>query len=276
MHKLDADFFGKMMKKRRDFLMILTAIFFAGGLIVAAVFDFGGTGTRKQNDDVYSDFIYKKLAINDAKDKDGEFFVVARVIDGDTFEVNGVGGVEKVRVIGVNTPETVDPRKPVECFGVEASNKAKSVLSGQRVRLEYDPTQGERDKYGRLLRHVFLQDETNFGLLMIKDGYAHEYTYAIPYKYQDEFKAAQNYARQNSLGLWGDVCQNAVDAAMEEFGRNGCSIKGNINAQGEKIYHIAGCEYYRQTVVDESKGEKWFCDEQEALDAGWRKALNCP
>lgn len=211
-------------------------------------------------------------------------YFITSVVDGDTFKVDINGAVKTIRVIGIDTPETVDPRKPVECFGVEASNKAKTVLSGQKVRLEYDPTQGELDKYARTLRHVFLQDGTNFGLLMIKEGYAHEYTYAVPYKYQSEFKAAQKQATETKAGLWGDVCQSATAvetpntslAPAQSDGSGNCLIKGNISSKGEKIYHVIGCRSYNQTVIDESKGEKWFCTEQEALAAGWRKALNCP
>jgi len=114
-----------------------------------------------------------------AKGENGEFFAVARVIDGDTFEVNTAGAIDTVRVIGIDTPEIADPRKSAECFGAEASSKAKEILSGQKVRLESDSSQGDRDKYGRLLRHVFLEDGTNFGLLMIKRGYAHEYGYPV-------------------------------------------------------------------------------------------------
>ena len=145
-----------------------------------------------------------------AKGENGEFFAVARVVDGDTFEVNTAGAIDTVRVIGIDTPEIADPRKSAECFGAEASNKAKEILSGQKVRLESDPAQGERDKYGRLLRHVFLEDGTNFGLLMIKRGYAYEYGYPVSGKYRAEFQAAQNYAREYYLGLWGDVCRTKI------------------------------------------------------------------
>jgi micrococcal nuclease len=133
-------------------------------------------------------------------------FAIVKVIDGDTVDVDINGNIERLRLIGINTPETVDPRKPVECFGTEASNKAKSLLDGARVVLKSDPSQGERDKYDRLLRYVFLEDGTNFNLLMIKEGYAHEYTYRAPYQYQAEFKQAQKEATANKIGLWGDVC----------------------------------------------------------------------
>lgn len=140
-----------------------------------------------------------------------KIYSVVKVVDGDTLDVLIEGKVERLRLIGINTPETVDPRKPVECFGVEASNKAKTILSGKRVSLESDDTQGERDKYSRLLRYVFLEDGTNFNLLMIKEGYAYEYTYSLPYKYQSEFKAAQKSAETNKKGLWASgVCEKEV------------------------------------------------------------------
>ncbi len=130
---------------------------------------------------------------------------VVKIIDGDTIEVLIDGKKEKVRVLGINTPETVDPRRPVECFGKEASDKAKSLLSNQSVRLESDPTQNDRDKYGRLLRYVFLSDGTDYGLTMIKDGYAYEYTYEIPYKFQKEYKKAQSEAENRQEGLWSSA-----------------------------------------------------------------------
>ncbi len=131
---------------------------------------------------------------------------VVKVVDGDTIDVIENNTKERVRLIGINTPETVDPRRPVQCFGKEASNKAKEVLTGAQVRLESDSTQSNRDKYGRLLRYIFLEDGTNFNLMMVHEGFAHEYTYEIPYIYQKEFKEAEAYARTNKLGLWGSLC----------------------------------------------------------------------
>lgn len=139
---------------------------------------------------------------------------VVKVIDGDTMDVSIDGKVERLRLIGIDTPETVDPRKPVECFGVEASNKAKKILSGKKVFLESDDTQGELDKYSRLLKYVFLEDGTNFNLLMIKEGYAHEYTYDQPYRYQSEFKQAQKDAEANKKGLWASgACEDKITPA---------------------------------------------------------------
>ena len=149
--------------------------------------------------------------INESKDllanSDKKLYSVVKVIDGDTISVNIDGRVETLRLIGINTPETVDPRKPVECFGKEASDKAKELLTGKKVYLEADNTQGERDKYSRLLRYVWLEDGTFFNKKMISDGYAYEYTYDTIYKYQTEFKQAEIEARTTKKGLWADnVC----------------------------------------------------------------------
>jgi len=134
---------------------------------------------------------------------------VTKVIDGDTFEVSMSGKLAKVRVIGINTPETVDPRKKVECFGVEASEKAKEILTDKTVQLENDTTQTDKDKYGRLLRYVKLPDTSDFGNLMIQEGYAYEYTYDTVYKKQTLYKGAQTKAELAKLGLWADgMCGN--------------------------------------------------------------------
>lgn len=131
-----------------------------------------------------------------------ELYTVAKVIDGDTIDVNIDGKVERLRLIGIDTPETVDPRKPVQCFGKEASSKAKDLLEGKKVRLESDTSQDNRDKYNRLLRYVYLEDGTSYNKLIIAEGYAHEYTYNVPYKYQAEYKQAQKEAESAQKGLW--------------------------------------------------------------------------
>lgn len=134
---------------------------------------------------------------------------VAKVVDGDTIEVYLNGKKEKIRIIGINSPETVDPRRPVECFGKEASAYARSLLTGKIVTLEADETQANRDKYSRLLRYVYIDGKTDFGLEMIRNGYAYEYTYDLPYKKQAEYKNAQNEAQTKGTGLWGSkVCPN--------------------------------------------------------------------
>jgi len=149
-------------------------------------------------------------------------FKVVKVIDGDTVDVDISGKVTRLRLIGMDTPEVVDPRKPVQCFGREASAKAKELLSGQLVGLESDPSQGELDKYGRTLRYVYLADGRSFNKLMIEEGYAHEYTYDTPYKYRAEYKEAQKTAEATKQGLWADdACQEVTAPSPAVIGTVG-------------------------------------------------------
>lgn len=139
------------------------------------------------------------------KGVEGIWSLVTAVVDGDTLKAEADGQMETIRLIGIDTPEVVDPRRPVQCFGQEASQKAKDILLNQRVRLVADATQSERDKYGRLLRYVFLEDGTSFNQLMIEEGYAHEYTYdSNPYQYQSDFLTAERLAREGKRGLWNE------------------------------------------------------------------------
>jgi micrococcal nuclease len=124
-------------------------------------------------------------------------FIVSRVIDGDTIELqNG----EKVRYIGIDTPETIDPRKVVQCFGKEASAKNKELVEGKEVRLEKDIS--ERDKYGRLLRYVYVGD-VFVNEKLVAEGYAHAFTYPPDVKFSQLFLEKERLARENKLGLWG-------------------------------------------------------------------------
>src|SRR3990167_7168568 len=130
----------------------------------------------------------------------GEFAIVKRAIDGDTVELeNG----EKVRYIGIDTPETLDPRKPVQCFGKNASAKNKELVEGKPVWLVKDIT--DKDKYGRLLRYVYLGDPTQesstfVNLELVKQGFAHSYSYPPDIKFQEEFIQAERVARETKLG----------------------------------------------------------------------------
>lgn len=129
---------------------------------------------------------------------------VIRVVDGDTFHIDLNGKNEVVRVIGMNSPELKSPNPRIVCFAEAARMKAEDLIGDFTVQLEADPTQGDRDKYGRLLRHVFW-NKANFAEYMIKKGFAYEYTYDKPYKYQKEFRAAQKYAEDSKWGLWDNT-----------------------------------------------------------------------
>lgn len=136
------------------------------------------------------------------KAKIAEESQVIRVVDGDTIIVAVNHKPETIRLIGINTPETVAPNKPVQCYGPEASKRTKELLTDKIVRLESDPSQDDKDKYHRLLRYVFLGDK-NVNEELVRDGFAREYTYKIPYQYQKAFRADQKTAKKNKLGLWG-------------------------------------------------------------------------
>jgi len=118
--------------------------------------------------------------------------------------------------IGIDTSETVDPRKPVECFGREASARAYELLDGQAVLLEEDPSQGDVDRYGRALRYIWMADGRLFNLEMLAQGYAFEYTYNLPYKYQAQFKQAERDAGEQGRGLWAPDACNGQHRPAEE------------------------------------------------------------
>lgn len=127
---------------------------------------------------------------------------VIRVIDGDTVELDGG---QKVRYIGIDTPELHDPRKKVECFAKEAMEKNKELVEGKTVRLEKDIS--EKDMYDRLLRYVYLPSEASssgefINAQLVKEGYALASTFPPDVTYADFFKSLEREARENKRGLW--------------------------------------------------------------------------
>ena len=122
-----------------------------------------------------------------------------RVVDGDTLLLDGD---ERVRLIGVDTPESVDPRRPVEEFGKEAAAFTRRLAEGRRVRLEFD--QEPRDRYGRTLAYVYLEDGTFLNAEIIRQGYGHAYT-RFPFRYTEEFRSYEREAREQRRGLWAAV-----------------------------------------------------------------------
>jgi micrococcal nuclease len=137
---------------------------------------------------------------------------VTRVIDGDTIEAELDGRVIDVRLIGIDTPETVHPSEPVECFGAAASRFTTTMLNGRKIRLEFDVER--TDQYGRTLAYVWLGDEL-FNEVLVRQGFAQVSTYPPNVKYVDDFLAAQRDARSASRSLWGSQC------ALEGHGAGG-------------------------------------------------------
>lgn len=135
---------------------------------------------------------------------------ITKVVDGDTVDVDINGQRDIVRLIGINSPEVN------QCFYREATNKAREVLQGKSVKLEVDSTQDNRDVYNRILRYIFLSDGTNFGELMIKGGFAKEYTFKVAYKYQSLYRQDEYQAKNNKIGLWADNPCPALNSERED------------------------------------------------------------
>lgn len=132
---------------------------------------------------------------------EGQEVLVVRVVDGDTIEIEGG---QKVRLVGVDTPETVDPRRPVGCFGKEASNETKKLIEGKKVILTKDTS--ETDQFSRLLRLVYLKLEDGNTLFvndyLVRQGFAKASTYPPDVKFVEQFLQAEEEARANNRGLW--------------------------------------------------------------------------
>ncbi len=130
-------------------------------------------------------------------------YVVTRFVDGDTLAIDMNGRPETVRMIGVDTPETHKPDTPVQCYGPAAAAYTKNLIGDQRVRLEADPRNQNRDRYDRLLRYVYLPDNRLVSLELIKNGYGFAYT-SFPFTKEVEFVVAETKAQQTGKGLWGN------------------------------------------------------------------------
>ncbi|KKP70109.1 hypothetical protein A2X44_00115 [candidate division CPR3 bacterium GWF2_35_18] len=236
-------------------------------LIVFFNISAGNKNSNDTNSNTLKSYDFKNNESTSSATQDQNTVLVTRVIDGDTFEIYSG---QKIRLIGINTPETVAPNKTVECYGQEASDFLKSLLENTRVSLVKDVS--ETDSYGRLLRYVYL-DNLFVNEYLVKEGYAEVSTYPPDVKYQEVLEQAEETARTQEIGLWGNIC--STDSEQTVIDSNECTIKGNISWAGEKIYHLITCKDYDQTVIDEKRGEKYFCTEEDAINAGFKKAANC-
>ncbi|MFB0845797.1 thermonuclease family protein [Paenibacillus oleatilyticus] len=170
----------------------------AGLLILAIVLLLAACSKSGADGDAFAKEILKQYPA--LKDHKMTVIEVKRVVDGDTFETKSG---EKVRLIGVNTPETVKPNSPVEHYGKEASQFTKSKLTGKTVYLFADA--GDKDKFGRLLRYVFIQGEpAMFNETLIREGYANTMTIPPNVMFQDSFVKLEREARSKKKGLWAD------------------------------------------------------------------------
>ena len=168
--------------------------------------------------------------------------LVTRVVDGDTIHVEGIGSV---RLIGVDTPESVDPRKPVEFFAKESSEFTRRMTLAKVLRLEFDVQQ--KDKYNRTLAYAYLPDGTFLNAEIVKQGYSHAYT-QYPFKYLEQFRGYEREARESRRGLWGaQGSAGAVAVLSQPSGVDGDQIV-YITKSGTK-YHVAGCRSLARSQV---------------------------
>ena len=181
-------------------------------------------------------------------------YPVQRVVDGDTVVLATIG---TVRLIGVDTPETVDPREPVQRFGLESAAFLRSLLDGQSVRVEYD--RQRLDKYRRTLAYLALLDGTSVNLEIVRQGYGHAYL-DYPFDRMDAFRAAEREAREAKRGLWADA-PPAGQAALSPP----TPTKVWVNTSS-KVYHCPGTRYYGTTA----RGD--YMDEADAQQKGFRSA----
>ncbi|PPA71949.1 thermonuclease family protein [Jeotgalibacillus proteolyticus] len=199
---------------------------------------------------------------------------VVNVVDGDTIDVELTdGSVERVRLLLIDTPETKHPQLGVQPFGPEAAEYTEKHLTGEKIQLEFDVS--ERDRYGRVLAYVWL-DDSLFNEKLISEGLARVSIYPPDIKYVDEFEHIQEIARRKGVGIWSlenYVTDKGFQRTKKEANnppqKDGCLIKGNINSKGEKIYHIPSSRYYQNTIPEE-----WFCAAEEAEKAGFRAPKN--
>ncbi len=191
---------------------------------------------------------------------------VVRVVDGDTVRIMIDGKDESVRIIGINAPESTSK---TECFGSNATNKAKEILQTGWVQLERDNTQPDRDKYNRLLRYIWAGDgSVDLGYTMIHGGYAHEYTYRVPHNKQELYRAAQHEAESATRGLWAkDTCNGQKVAAStkpstpkvtvsppvatspkpQSSSSRPAPTSGVVKKSKSDICHAPGTTYYNRT-----------------------------
>jgi micrococcal nuclease len=209
---------------------------------------------------------------------------ITRVVDGDTLEITLTGKTEKVRLIGVDTPEKFESGKlhrdaarsgqdetTIQALGKQASDFTKSLVHpGDAVQLEYG--QEPRDKYHRLLAFVWLSDGRMLNETIVCEGYSNAYTrYPFRPDYMDRFRTCEGHAREQGKGLWGEgLAAPASAAASQPASAAEGEIKGNRRSM---VYHLPTCPDYGRISA---KNVVPFTTEAEAAKAGYHKAKNCP
>ena len=195
--------FIKNMKLKLKFkhLIIIGIIFVALGILASL----GGSDKEKDNSSKDQNQVQNQQQSSEENDEVKEVkpdtYLVIRVIDGDTIEIEGG---QKVRYIGINTPELANQGKPTQCFAMQAALANKNLVEGKKVKLVKDVS--ETDKYGRLLRYVYVGD-IFVNDYLVRQGFAQVMTYPPDVQFKDQFLEAQKEAKDNNRGLWDQkVC----------------------------------------------------------------------
>ena len=183
-------------------------------------------------------------------------FSVQRIIDGDTVEIQYNGNPTKVRLIGVDTPETVHPTKPVEAFGAEASAFTRNLLLGESVYLRFDREM--TDRHGRLLAYLYrVPDGLFVNLEIVRQGYGNAYT-RFPFKHMELFRQYEHRARKAGKGLWNTTTHSKTaspSAKIQTGGQQVPSVPQSVPTDHDEIevyttktgtkYHRAGCRHLK-------------------------------
>ncbi len=196
----------------------------------------------------------------------------ARVVDGDTMEISG----QRIRLYGIDTPEakqTCQREGVTWLCGAEATKTLKELIGSSDVSC----TKRDQDRYGRIVAVCHTKGR-DLNAAMVLSGMAVAYR-----KYSTDYVVQEARAKAARRGLWagqfvppwnwrrGKRLASEANTANDD-NPNGCRIKGNIGSKGDRIYHMPGGRWYDRTVITASKGEQWFCSEDEAKAAGWRRA----
>lgn len=193
-----------------------------------------------------------------------------RVIDGDTLDVSG----QRIRIHGIDAPESHQTcqRGGIEWLcGQEASKRMRTLVGGSQVKCEAI----DKDRYGRIIGKCFAGG-IDVGEALVLDGLALAYR-----RYSKDYIGAEASAKAAGRGLWAGQFIEPWDwrrgkrlTKAPANDNTACNIKGNIGKGGERIYHMPSGAYYSRTKIDISKGERYFCSEDEAIKSGWRKSHN--
>ncbi len=182
--------------------------------------------------------------------------LVVKVVDGDTFQLKSG---KRVRLKGVDAPEYS------RCGGKEAKERLSQLISNKKVKL----TEETQEAYGRSLALVYYQNIL-INKIILEEGWGR--TDYQKNSQRNILTAAFHQAQQNKIGIWSSLCREGPDQSV-----NDCLIKGNIDKSTyDKFYHLPNCKQYNQIIIEKDIGEGYFCSEEEAIKAGFKKASGCP